>query len=184
MESFPKYFKNSENPMICYKYKKPIRNIIFNYNKIVSDLDISANTPDNCNCQDSKFTYAPAGHVITGNFEIIDKRIRHLFSKGPKYRMPSYIDFDVCRKHMAESLEEFSVKWCRRENAEPSALSAWKKSILTIIDTRVKFYQQNTHLLPPKPRFTIRNLKAVISNFHSKFVLVPADKAANNIVIV
>ena len=34
----------SEPPIICYKYKKPIRNTIFNFNKLVSDLDIHANT--------------------------------------------------------------------------------------------------------------------------------------------
>ena len=34
------YFQNSEPPFICYKYSKPIRNIIFNVNKLVSDLDI------------------------------------------------------------------------------------------------------------------------------------------------
>ena len=44
--SIPDYFQNSEPPMICYKYNKPIRNIIFNFNKLVSDLDIYANTPD------------------------------------------------------------------------------------------------------------------------------------------
>ena len=44
--SIPDYFQNSEPPMICYKYNKPIRNIIFNFNKLVSDLDIHANTPD------------------------------------------------------------------------------------------------------------------------------------------
>ena len=35
----------SEPPIICYKYNKPIRNTIFNFNKLVSDLDIHANTP-------------------------------------------------------------------------------------------------------------------------------------------
>ena len=44
-DSIPKYFKNSEVPIICYKYNKHVRNIIFNYNKIVSDLDIQSNTP-------------------------------------------------------------------------------------------------------------------------------------------
>ena len=36
----------SEPPIICYKYKKPTRNAIFNFNKLVSDLDIHANTPE------------------------------------------------------------------------------------------------------------------------------------------
>ena len=39
------YTQNSEPPIICYKYNKPIRHMIFNFNKLVSDLDIHANTP-------------------------------------------------------------------------------------------------------------------------------------------
>lgn len=45
MNSVPTYFKNLEPPIICYKYNKPTRSIIFNYNKIVSDLNIKENTP-------------------------------------------------------------------------------------------------------------------------------------------
>ena len=45
IQSIPTYFQNSEPPIICYKYNKPIRNTIFNFNKLVSDLDIHANTP-------------------------------------------------------------------------------------------------------------------------------------------
>ena len=44
--SIPAYFQNSEPPIICYKYNKPIRNTVFNFNKFVSDLDIHANTPE------------------------------------------------------------------------------------------------------------------------------------------
>ena len=44
-QSITTYFQNSEPPIICYKYNKPIRNSIFNFNKLVSDLDIHANTP-------------------------------------------------------------------------------------------------------------------------------------------
>ena len=45
IQSIPTYFQNSEPPIICYKYNKPIRNTIVNFNKLVSDLDIHANTP-------------------------------------------------------------------------------------------------------------------------------------------
>ena len=44
--SIPDYFQNSEQPIIFYKYSKPIRNIIFDFNKLVSDLEIDANTLD------------------------------------------------------------------------------------------------------------------------------------------
>ena len=39
-------------------------------------------------------------------------------------------------------------------------------------------------MLPRKPKISYRYLKSGIEKFHSKFVLVPADKAANNIVVV
>ena len=45
VSSNPTYFQNTETPIICYKYNKPVRSIVFNYNKLVSDLDIDTNTP-------------------------------------------------------------------------------------------------------------------------------------------
>ena len=46
VSSIPNYFNNSETPIICYKYSKPIRSAIFNFNNIVTDIDIDSNTPD------------------------------------------------------------------------------------------------------------------------------------------
>ena len=43
------------------------------------------------------------------------------------------------------------------------------------MDKRVKYYSLNTNLLPPKQD---------IQEFHRKYVLVPADKAPNNTVVV
>ena len=44
--SIPDYFENKESPIICYKYNTPIRSTIFNFNKLVADLDIDTKTPD------------------------------------------------------------------------------------------------------------------------------------------
>ena len=57
-------------------------------------------------------------------------------------------------------------------------------NIFKIIDTRISFYSRNTHLLPPKPKSSFRHLKRGIQDFHKNYVLVPADKAANNVVVV
>ena len=78
----------------------------------------------------------------------------------------------------------FSNRWCKRENVEPDALKEWKINIFKIIDTRISFYSRNTHLLPPKPKSSFRHLKRGIQDFHMNYVLVPADKAANNVVVV
>ena len=63
-------------------------------------------------------------------------------------------------------------------------MKEWKINIFKIIDTRISFYSRNTHLLPPKPKSSFRNLKRGIQDFHINYVLVPADKAANNVVVV
>ena len=129
--------------------------------------------------------YQPAGHIITGNFDIIkDARLRKLLSKGPKYRLPNTLDFNSSRIKIAEALHNFSTKWCKRENVEQNALSEWIKQIFKIIDTRIKFYSSRPDLLPPKPRLSFRYLKGKLKDFHSKYVFVPADKAANNIIII
>ena len=49
--SIPNYFNNSDTPIICYKYNRPIRSTIINFNKIVTDIDIDFNTSDSLDCQ-------------------------------------------------------------------------------------------------------------------------------------
>ena len=51
-------------------------------------------------------------------------------------------------------------------------MKEWKLCIFNIVDERIKFYSQNTNLLPPKPKSSFR-----------EYGLVPADKAANNVVV-
>ena len=44
--SIPDYYENKEPPIICYKCNIPIRSTIFNFNKLIANLDIDAKTPD------------------------------------------------------------------------------------------------------------------------------------------
>ena len=123
---------------------------------------------------------------------ISDSRICYIVSKGPKYRFPSRIDFKKCREEIASALNDFGNRWCKHEYVEPDALKEWKVSIFKIVDQCIKFYSQYTNLLPPKPKSTFRHLKQGIQDFHRNKnqkwvplrVLVPADKAANNVVVV
>ena len=46
ISSIPTYFVKKESPIICYKYNKPIRSTVFNYNKLVTELDIENSIPD------------------------------------------------------------------------------------------------------------------------------------------
>ena len=123
--------------------------------------------------------------MITGNLNVIpDTRIRNIISKGPKYRFPSNIDFPKYRREIAASLNYFSNRWCKRENVEPDvepdALKEWKINILKLSILIFNFIL----VIHPKPKSSFRHLKRGIQDFYMNFVLVPADKAANNVVVV
>ena len=85
---------------------------------------------------------------------------------------------------MAASLNDFSNRWWKRENVEPDALKQWKINIFKIIDTHILFYSHNTHLLPLKPKSSLSHLKRGIQDFYMNYVEIPADKTANNFLVV
>ena len=72
----------------------------------------------------------------------------------------------------------------KREHAASHALNNWKLKVFKIIDEHVLFYFNNLDLLSPKPKLSFRYLKQGIQEFHRKYVLAPADKAAKNVVVV
>ena len=65
-------------------------------------------------------------------------------------------------------------------NVKPDALKEWKINIFKIIDNRISFYFHNTHLLPPKPKSSLTRFPG----FSYELCFEPADKAANNVVVV
>ena len=97
-------------------------------------------------------------------------------------------------------------------HVESYALNNCKLKIFKLIDERVLVYSNNLDLLPPKkgkrkvqgvpqsqtaalrvklnkpklnkPKLSFRYLKQGIQEFHRKYVLAPADKAADNVVVV
>ena len=46
ISSVPNYLNYTEIPIIGYKYSKPIRSTIFDFNKVVTDINIDSNSPD------------------------------------------------------------------------------------------------------------------------------------------
>ena len=182
----PTYFHNVETPIISYSYDKPVRSSIFNHNKVVSDdsLDLD-NFNDSCDCKDSEYCYKPVGHIITGNFKILNNlNLINIFKKGPKYRLPTSIDFVKCLKEIDISLNKFTESWCKRENTDMDALNDWKKFIFDKVKQRIEFYSTNPNLLPPNPTYSLLDLKQDLIELHQKYIFAPADKASNNIIII
>ena len=74
----PSFVQLIEPPIVSYSYTKSIRNVIFNHKAVIKDIDFSMGTSNmTCNCSSSRFLYAPAGHVITVNLDIVKNTELH-----------------------------------------------------------------------------------------------------------
>ena len=92
MSKIPGYFKDLNAPQISYSYTSCIAPKIFNYKKVLDDVNNTdlLETPPTCSCEKmSQFVHKPAKHIITGNLDIVNNdKLKQLLSRGPKYREP------------------------------------------------------------------------------------------------
>ena len=88
--AIPAYFKNQSPPIISYRYSSPIAPKIFKLHGLNTE-NITRNSSA-YSCKASEFCYNPAGHIITGDFNLVRiSKLRDIFAKGPKYRNPGLL---------------------------------------------------------------------------------------------
>jgi len=187
MSKIPDYFKDLNAPQISYSYTSCIAPKIFNYKKALNDVNTSdlLETPPTCSCDKmSQFVHKPAKHIITGNLDIVNNdKLKQLLSRGPKYREPRSFSWRQNFKIIMDAVEAHARKWVKREDAEPDALSEWVKSIRSLVKSKIHVLSKSVNT-----RYqTILNDPSVtksLDELHKQFVVVPADKASNNIIFV
>ncbi|MCU7801424.1 MAG: hypothetical protein KZQ70_15165, partial [gamma proteobacterium symbiont of Lucinoma myriamae] len=181
----PTYFK-PRAPLISYSYTRPIASKIFNYKQTLQDLTTNghAYNPPVCNCASSAFNYGPAGHVITGDLNIINNvKLKEVLSKGPKYREPQSFTWRQNFKIIMDSVEDYARRWAKLEEVEENTLSEWVKAVRSLVKARISRLQK-TMSTKTKSVFSDPDVVSELSTIHDSYVVVPADKASNNIVFV
>ena len=151
----------------------------------MEELDFEVGTEDmHCECSSSKYCYEPAGHVVMGDLNIItDAKLRSLIMKGPSYREQNATDWRVNMEICREAVASYKHKWSRKERVHLRVLNEWEHKVNECIEQRIRLLRRKRinrrqHVL--KPGKHLRYLREL----QSKYVLVPADKAANNVVVV
>jgi hypothetical protein len=84
----PEFFKSKFTPCISYKYTPTVASKLFNYKPTLQCIDIEHHlqNPLTCSCSSSPSNYQPAGHVITGDVNIVrNEELKSLILKGPKF---------------------------------------------------------------------------------------------------
>ncbi|XP_070575253.1 cytochrome P450 1A1-like isoform X3 [Ptychodera flava] len=124
------------------------------------------------------------GHVITGDLNLVEHHhLRKILSCGPKSGEPRRINWNHNFKIIMDSVEEYARKWAKREDVELDTLSEWVKSMRKIVRGRIG--RLRSHVCRrPYSVFKDPNAVQCLNDIHDKYVVVPADKAANNIVFV
>ena len=185
-DAVPSCVQDASPPIVSFKYTKTIAGRILNQKKVVEELDVNVGTSNmSCDCHTSKYCYSSAGHVVTGDLNIIrDAKLRALIQKGPSYREQNYVDWKVTERLCREAVAKYKRKWSRRERVDIRVLNEWECKVNECVRKRIALLRKKhinrrrVHILKSK-----RHLKS-LEEFHSKYVLVPADKAAQNVIVV
>ena len=126
-----------------------------------------------CDCSNNQFLDKYHKHVITGDLAFIqNNKLRTLLSKGLNYRdqaPPSTAD--KAYKAAKKAVNQYCKDMSERYKKSIEEFAEWKTLILEQV------YPHNVTLSDDMVKNELKLL-------HDKFVLVPTDKAANNITIV
>ena len=125
-----------------------------------------------------------AGHVITGDVNIVENEdLRSLISKRPKFREPRSFNWRQNFISIMNSVEDYARRWVKYEKEELDTLSEWIKSIRRILKSRIRHIRRKVRTIYPSV-FRKPEVINELDRLHEEYVLVPADKACNNIVFV
>ena len=120
--------------------------------------------------------------MITGNLGIIENRkLRKLLTKGPSYREQNNINWDTNQKILKKAIRDYKRQWAKKEKVDSRVLDEWQCKILETVQDKLKTKNKN-----PRKKHVLSDetCKNYLKDFQKQFVLVPADKASNNILIV
>ena len=171
---------------MSYEYISTVASKLLNFSSAFSNLNVSKyfSNPQTYQCKEFKFCYEPHGHVITGDLRVIENaKLRKLVAKGPKYREPNRVNWKATETLFLESIDLYARNWSKIEQVELKYLSEWENKLKELVADRIS--NLKGHFKSPKCKVLDQlDVKDTLHKLHAKYVLVPADKAANNVIIV
>ena len=183
---------------VIHKYCNPIGNRICNYNKFLEDLtehDILNNNRCICERNDNhrnirEFIYAPVGHVITGNLNILDKlnnynQLKQVMKYGYKYRLQEQnVTWAKIKRDITNTIGNIKNKLININNGNDDDLMDWENSLKRMLYNKIGSLQNSHNLKTFEFGINFGLLKKQIDNIHKHFVITTVDKASNNFAFI
>ena len=161
---------------MSYRYPQTIRSTVLNY-KDAYDSPI----PTTCNCSSSTFLDSHHQHVITGDLNFIkDDKLRNLLKKGLNYRDQQAPSTRKAYIAVQEAVKEYCKKMSNRFKMPIETFSHWKVKVLEKVHEQLDLFENYDY----NSVLSDSNVKLELQELHKNYVLVPTDKAANNVTII
>ena len=198
INSLPASLQNEElSPKVVMKLDCPIRNKIMNYAQTVrsiqhmteGEISLTLNSETNslfpCSCSESEYCDPHHGHVVTGDLRIIDNaKLRKLFSKGPNYRENKTINYSKCLKEVVTALDTCASNMASKYKLDVKLFDNWKSLVKEKVAEKIRKLKISRRPQQTKPILKDEVVIQYLQDLHNRYVIVPIDKAANNISII
>lgn len=105
--------------------------------------------------------------------------------KGPNFREPCTINWNKSKIEIEKGLQETVIQFSKiKKNILQEQLIPWKQKVLEKVDEKIRKLKQR--ITPKKTNPILKDLevKQTLESLQKIFVIVPIDKASNNIAIV
>ena len=173
-------------PTIVWTYTDPIRKQIFNYKKAIDSIK-NWNTPVHSCCCHSSSPYwnSDVGHILTEDLSFVENNLlRKLLILGPKFREPAVVNFDSLKNSILESVDDLISTWAKKEKQETECWDQWKAALGDTLEARVQKLKKSKSKAHATPSLRDVVVQVALRLLHEHFVLIPADKAECNVIIV
>lgn len=176
---------NITHPTVVWKYLEPLRNKIFNYKKAIDGIKDWNMPVASCNCNSSSsFWNADHGHILTGDLSIIQNiPLQNLLQLGPRFREPPVVNFDKIVEDIKTGVDSMISDWAEKETKPITFWTAWKEAFLVALEGKIKTLKKR-YWPPPIQGLNSPQVNLALKHLHEEFVLIPADKADSNVIVV
>ena len=138
-----------------------------------------------CNKYDNSVINNHYGHIATGNLNIVNnERLCQPISKGPKYREPKQICFEEVREETQTGIDQFIERISNEKGIYKNHFLELKSHVMTSVNEKIGTLKNKITVRSVKPIFIEYEVKNTMFSLKENFVIVPIDKAANNVAFI
>ena len=94
------------------------------------------------------------------------------------------LNYRKCKQSIESSISSSITHLASKYSLDVEAFSAWKGKILDLVESRIRILNQRKVPSVTKPVLKDEEVIASLAELHRKFVVVPIDKASNNVALI